>query len=872
MRRPIHIGGSEMKIGNPLLTGVATLFFVSVPAAASAQERSLNLPAGPATNSIPEFARQAGIQIVSPGRVLRKFHTPALRGAYDVRAALKMLIQGSGLRIVADDGTTVTLGAAQADDGTAHANAASSRGSQVDSPSDRDRSDIVVTGTRIRGAQTASPVITITGSQIREEGFDQLGDVIRSIPQNFSGGQNPGVASGAGNFNANITGGSAINLRGLGPDATLTLLNGHRLSYGGFSQAVDVSVIPVAAVQRIEIVTDGASAIYGSDAVGGVANVLLKRDYNGVTAAARYGLATAGGGKERELSLTGGTTWDSGGFIAAFDYRKADEFRADQRSYTAYLPGPYDFFPAQRHYSGIASLHQQLSNALEFSIDGLYTDRLTTSRTAQPDEQSVVVTSSKVFAASPSLKLTLPGDWTINLQGSRSSEIDRPAATTYDPGTVTATETRYRNISTSAEANVEGPLFELPGGAARLAAGAGYRRNEFSVSTNDPFNGILDTRGNQASRYAFGEILLPVISPAQNIPLLSRLSLTGALRYEKYDDIGGVTTPKLGLIYEPVPDLTLSASWGRSFKVPTLFQRFQSPIVALYPAFFFSNTLPFTATILYSAGANPTLQPERARTWSTTASIHPRAVPGLSLTATYFSIDYRDRVVTPVSNLSQALVNPIYAPYVALNPNASQVNAVAALAGASLLNATGAPLDPASVAAIIDGRLVNAARQRLHGIDVSGSYGFALGGGTATVRGSGSWLTGRQQLIVGQSFRQTVGDIYNPPKFHARGGVVWVGSGLTLSGFVNHLDGVINTDAAVPAKTGSFTTADFTVRYQVRPGSSFLSNVEFSLSIDNAFNARPPLYTPRADVLVNYDSTNYSAIGRYMIFGISKKF
>lgn len=144
---------------------------------------------------------------------------------------------------------------------------------------------IEVTGTRIKGGAVPSPVISISAARIQEEDFSDLGEVIRSVPQNFSGGQNPGVLSGnlagAGNANQNMTGGASLNLRGLGADATLTLLNGRRLAYGGFTQAVDLSAIPVEAVERLEIVADGASAIYGSDAVGGVGNVILKRDYDG---------------------------------------------------------------------------------------------------------------------------------------------------------------------------------------------------------------------------------------------------------------------------------------------------------------------------------------------------------------------------------------------------------------------------------------------------------------------------------------------------------------------------------------------------------------------------------------------------------------
>src|SRR3546814_6056254 len=76
-------------------------------------------------------------------------------------------------------------------------------------------------------------------------------------------------------------------LRGLGPDATLTLINGHRVAYDGAIQGVDISAIPLAALDRIEIVADGSSALYGSDAVAGVANVLLRKDYQGLWTSAR---------------------------------------------------------------------------------------------------------------------------------------------------------------------------------------------------------------------------------------------------------------------------------------------------------------------------------------------------------------------------------------------------------------------------------------------------------------------------------------------------------------------------------------------------------------------------------------------------------
>src|SRR3546814_11644652 len=117
--------------------------------------------------------------------------------------------------------------------------------------------------------------------------------------------------------NQNITGGSSLNLRGLGPDATLTLLNGARLAYDGFTQATDVAVIPVAAIDRMEVLLDGASALYGSDAVGGVANIILKRDYDGEELTTRYGRATDGGYEQTQVNAVVGETWTTGGLSIA---------------------------------------------------------------------------------------------------------------------------------------------------------------------------------------------------------------------------------------------------------------------------------------------------------------------------------------------------------------------------------------------------------------------------------------------------------------------------------------------------------------------------------------------------------------------------
>ena len=280
--------------------------------------------------------------------------------------------------------------------------------------------DVLVTGSRIKGAVTASPKITITAVQIKEEGKTDLGQVIRDIPENFSGGQNPGVLSSTGgtnrdNYNAN--GGSAFNLRGLGPGATLTLLNGKRLNYSADINAVDISAIPLAAVDHIDVVTDGASAIYGSDAVAGVANVILRRDYDGLTAAVRGGTTTRGGATEYQVSLTGGTTWQSGGFLLAYDRGHSNAILARDRKYVTGLDDPTSLFPEAAHDSILFSGHQRLGSAVTFSLDALYNRRENEELQSSGGINFQFGNKTRGFSISPELEIDIAGGWTARLAG-----------------------------------------------------------------------------------------------------------------------------------------------------------------------------------------------------------------------------------------------------------------------------------------------------------------------------------------------------------------------------------------------------------------------------------------------------------------------
>jgi outer membrane receptor protein involved in Fe transport len=197
--------------------------------------------------------------------------------------------------------------------------------------------EIVVTGTNIRGsAPIGNPIQTLGAEEIAESGKATVAELLRALPVNFAGGvaqadNNRGGQDGT-SAGANLTGGSGVNLRGLGALSTLVLVDGRRVATSGqFGDFVDVANIPAAAIERIEILQDGASAVYGSDAVGGVVNFILKRKVEGLQTMARFGTLTEGGGDEFQASAVWGHGWDSGRVVLGYEFNDRARVRAEDR-------------------------------------------------------------------------------------------------------------------------------------------------------------------------------------------------------------------------------------------------------------------------------------------------------------------------------------------------------------------------------------------------------------------------------------------------------------------------------------------------------------------------------------------------------------
>jgi iron complex outermembrane recepter protein len=246
---------------------------------AQAQPKNFNVPAQSATTGVPEFAHQAGIQILVSETLVHGKRTAAVTGSHSIEEALEVLLRGTGLIATSRDGVTYTVAVQPAP--TTSLNRTAVAGAVADSQASsqsvaldedltykNDIEEITVTGTHIRGTTNSpSPVLVFTRDDIDAAGVNTIQDFLQSLPQNFGGASANTISAIAGPSQTNNTvNGSAPNLRGLGASATLVLINGHRVAPGNSNGSfVDISMIPLTAVERIEIVTDGASAIYGSE-------------------------------------------------------------------------------------------------------------------------------------------------------------------------------------------------------------------------------------------------------------------------------------------------------------------------------------------------------------------------------------------------------------------------------------------------------------------------------------------------------------------------------------------------------------------------------------------------------------------------------
>jgi outer membrane receptor protein involved in Fe transport len=199
---------------------------------------------------------------------------------------------------------------------------------QESKPEDAALETIVVTGSRIRRVdlETASPVVTIDKIAIEKSGKLTVGDLLQEMPAISGAATNPRVNNGGG------SGASTVSLRGLGSNRTLVLVNGRRFVTNGF--ASDVNSIPANLIERIEVLKDGASAVYGSDAIGGVVNFILRENYQGAEFTLDYGVSDRDDGARKGASFTFGHSSDRGSLMAGVNYNQFDSVSSGDRDFS----------------------------------------------------------------------------------------------------------------------------------------------------------------------------------------------------------------------------------------------------------------------------------------------------------------------------------------------------------------------------------------------------------------------------------------------------------------------------------------------------------------------------------------------------------
>ena len=303
----------------------------------STDERvQFDITAQPLSTALGEFARQAHVNALYFSDDLRGLSSPPLRGSFTRQQALDLLLARSGYNGRISGGNLVL---AQEQTPRPQQGSAAHSGAETDQPAPdtQDQNadeEIVVTGTRIRGAPpVGANVIGLDHAQIEQTGRTTVQDVLQTLPQVF-----PGSESGLTRLTSIVGGdnlalGSSVDLRGLGSGATLTLLNGRRLAPAGFGTFVDISAIPLAAVDRVEVLADGASATYGADAVGGVVNIIMRRNLDHAETSARNGAAE--GADNVQLSHVFGQNWSGGSLIAGYEYSHQDALADADRSFAA---------------------------------------------------------------------------------------------------------------------------------------------------------------------------------------------------------------------------------------------------------------------------------------------------------------------------------------------------------------------------------------------------------------------------------------------------------------------------------------------------------------------------------------------------------
>jgi len=845
-------------------TALTTILCATAAQAQPAREADYALPAQALARSLREVSVRSGTSIIAPSTLVAGRQAPPLRGRYGARQAVEALLQGTGLRVaIIGDALVVSRAGATAE-------------RDVASPPQQvaESEPIIVTGTNIRGAQPTSPLITISRREIEQSGATSVDELMRTLPQNTQGGVNKESFGLPLPDNDPTDHGAGLNLRGLGQRATLVLVNGRRLAPSSSGSFVDVSLVPLSAVERVEVLTDGASAIYGSDAVGGVVNFILRDRLEGLESSVQAGTTTRGGGDQLLLSQSAGHDWASGNALLAYEYRLENQLEAGDRPFTINLrPGTY-LLPRERRHSLLGTLEQDLLPNLSLGVTGSFARR-TSDRTffqsvsplpvgAQAEAESVSIAAE--------LNYELPGDWRLRLDGNYAVS-DADQRQTQPGGIELVNSRRVRNAILEGGLRLDGRLVELPAGHVRVALGVQVRGEQYRDAFESTSIPEVIRQAERDVRSAYGELLVPLFSPLNRRPGLERLQISAAVRYDRYSGTGSTVDPKLGLLWSPLRGLNLRGSYSTSFRAPLLSEVSGNYSVIYVPAVFFyadPSQAPAGSIAAVVQGSNPDVRPETSRNWSFGGDWSPSFAPGLTLRVNYYDIRFSDRIALPTSR-ANVIGDPAFAPIVDLNPDVAALTDLIANAQ-TVLDFSGPGFSnggstPADVGVVLDTRVSNTAFTRTRGFDVGLRYAFSLGANAFVLDANVNHIIQfDEQLTSASPTINSVDRPYRPLDWRGRAGIGWSRVNWTGSLFLNHADDYQDDRLASPRQVAAHTTVDASLAYTFRGSGSWLRGTRISLYVENIFDNDPPRLLPETGAAsgLGYDPVNASGRGRFV--------
>jgi iron complex outermembrane receptor protein len=596
---------------------------------------------------------------------------------------------------------------------------------------------VVVTGTRSANrtlAESLSPIDLLSADTLNNSGTPELNQALSRLLPSFNFPR-PSITDGTDHVRP-------AQLRGMSPDQVLVLVNGKRRhtsavvnlngSQGRGSAAVDLNAIPFYAIDRIEVLRDGASALYGSDAIAGVINIVLKGGDEGGTVETRYGQMSAGDGELIQAGADMGVKLNADGWIhLSAEYRdRADTNRSRPDLRTLQTPATYAtvnhrfgdadtndqifFFngqvglPAEAELYFFGNLGDREGDAAGFyrrafdsrNVVAIYPDGFLPIINSVAEDTSVVM----------GVRGDTEGGWTWDVSAnygandfdfiitnSLNNSLGAASPTEFFAGTLHSAQNLFN-------ADVSKYFDGLIGNGLNVAFGAEHRKDSYRIEP-----------GEEASYVGTGSQVFPGFRPQDSgsfdrdsnavyldleSDVTDQFATSLAVRYEDYSDFGSTTSGKLSGRYSFTDTVALRGTVSTGFRAPSLAQQFYATTATNFIGGvpFDVRTFAVTDPVAIALGAEP-LQAEESTNVSLGLSLQP--TDDLNITIDAYQIDVDDRIILS-ENLTGTAVQQF-------------------LASQGILNANG-------------GRyFTNAIDTRTRGLDIVASYGFTLGDGDLSV-------------------------------------------------------------------------------------------------------------------------------------------